>query len=161
MKLPTWYLIHDMTHPSLLPNSPSVPLFLDNSTLRILIWHSLPDPPPYTSYMTLTLWNSLCATSSLPFPLKLSSHPSSSSFFLLPWNCLPWDPSTNISLALSPLHCLTVPPSLTAIIHLPLALSEHYLPGQTCDHLHLLLELCQGGELWTLLREAGHMEDSR
>lgn len=36
-----------------------------------------------------------------------------------------------------------------------------YRTFQTADHLHLLLELCQGGELWSLVRKDGHMEDDR
>jgi len=34
-----------------------------------------------------------------------------------------------------------------------------YRTFQTVDHLHLLLELCQGGELWGRVRDCGHMDD--
>jgi len=34
-----------------------------------------------------------------------------------------------------------------------------YRTFQTSEHLHLLLELCQGGELWGRLRETGPMQD--
>ena len=39
------------------------------------------------------------------------------------------------------------------------ALKMKFYCDQTEEHLHLLLELCQGGELWARVRDCGHMDD--